>query len=82
MSKKNKKKNIIDDFMFVNYGHYGPEQPKEGALRFHQKIVEKRFTDWLGFRDYKEIGSSEKVLQQFNGKDWGNIPFERDYIEI
>lgn len=79
---KNKKKNKVkarvwDDFIF------GPVSltPQEGALRFHQKIVEKTLTKWYG-TDYKELGRSEKVLQQFNGKDWVNIPFERDYIEI
>lgn len=83
MAKKNKKNKIKsevwDNFVFGPF--VSSNEPKEGALRFHQKIVEKTLTKWYGI-DYKELGRSEKVLQQFNGKDWVNIPFERDYIEI
>lgn len=77
---KNKKKNKAPNFSMDVFS-FGPEQPKEGQLRFHQKIVEKGKSTWYGW-DYKELGRSEKVLQQFNGKDWKDIPFERDYIEI
>lgn len=76
-NKKNKKLNTFDLDWFAG----SPVLPEKGELRFHQKIVEKGKSTWYGW-DYKELGRSEKVLQQFNGKDWVNIPFERDYIEI
>lgn len=79
MSKKNKKKNAqysgFDIFGFNN------PIPKEGDLRFFQKIVEKRVEKWWGW-DYRDLGSSPKTLQRFDGKDWKDIPFEREYIEI
>lgn len=77
MSKKNKKK------FTQTFDLFELSEPlnKEGDLRFHQRIVEKRIEKWWG-TDYKDLGSSKKVLQRFDGKDWRDVPFYRDYVEI
>lgn len=80
MSKKNKKQKTNDWDLFV-YPPMMGNSAKEGDLRFHQRTVEKRIEKWWGY-DYKDLGSSPKVLQRFDGKEWKDVPFEREYIEI
>lgn len=79
MSKKNKNKSA--QFETMSFYPFEEPKPMAGQLRFHKKVVEKAETKWWG-TDYKILGESKKILQQFDGQTWRNIPFEREYIEL
>lgn len=79
MSKKKKVKNQVQAF---DLWFDRPENlPKQGDLRFHQTIVEKETSNWYGF-NWKRLGESQKKLQQFDGKDWRDVPFEKEWITL
>lgn len=83
MSKKKKNKFTVSAVNFDDLFSM-TAQAKEGDLRFHQKIYEEyKLPNWYSvFPEWVTVKETKKVLQRYDGKEWRDIPFEKEFIEL